>query len=131
MDVSETVLERIRAKFASVDTYRFIHTNDIEAEPTVDLTLSLDVIYHLVEDEAFDRYMLYLFAKSHRHVIVYSSNEDKAWTSPHVRHRRFVDWVERNAKDFRLKQHVPNRYPFDPNDPANTSFADFFVFQRG
>lgn len=131
VDVSETVLELIRSRFASVKKYRFIHTKDIGAQPTVDLTLSLDVIYHLVEDEAFDRYMHDLFAKSHRHVIVYSSNEDKEWTSPHVRHRRFVDWVERNAKDFRLKQHIPNRYPFDPNDTANTSFADFFVFERG
>jgi hypothetical protein len=130
VDVSETVLGLTRAKFASVDTYRFIHTSQVAAEPTADLTLSLDVIYHLVEDEAFNGYMRDLFAKSHRHVIVYSSNEEKDWTSPHVRHRRFADWVERNAPEFRLKQHIPNSYPFDPADPDNTSFADFFIFER-
>lgn len=130
VDVSETVLEIVRAKFSCIDNYRFIYTNDVDNEPSADLTLSLDVIYHLVEDEAFNQYMRDLFRKSDRYVIIYSSNEEKDWVSPHVRHRRFVEWVEKNAKDFRLKQHVPNRYPFDPNDIENTSFADFFVFER-
>jgi len=25
---------------------------------------------------------------------------------------------------------VPNRYPFDPADPGNTSFAEFFFYAR-
>jgi hypothetical protein len=40
-----------------------------------DLELSLDVIYHLVEDEVFDAYMRSLFAHAGRFVVIYSSNK--------------------------------------------------------
>ena len=62
-------------------------------------------------------------------VIVYSSNKNQIW-APHVRHRRFTDWIETNRPDFKLVQHVPNRFPFDEEDPEHTSFADFYVFEK-
>src|SRR5262249_17014059 len=44
-----------------------------------DMSLSLDVIYHLVEDETYDLYMRHLFSSSRRFVVIYSSNESKRW----------------------------------------------------
>lgn len=41
-----------------------------------DLSLSLDVIYHLVEDEVFETYINTLFKSARRYVIIYSSNSD-------------------------------------------------------
>jgi hypothetical protein len=95
-----------------------------------DLGLSLDVIYHLVEDAVFHNYMSHLFAAADRYVIVYSSNKDELPASPHVRHREFTQWVSVNEPSWELIDHVPNQYPFDPQRPSETSFADFFVFAR-
>jgi hypothetical protein len=130
VDVSETILTLVRQKFASDNRLRFIHTSQVGAELPADLSLSLDVIYHLVEDATFDEYMRDLFAFSCKYVIIYSSNEETKWSSPHVRHRRFVDWTEQNVPAFRLIKHIPNCFPYDVNDVDNTSFADFFIFKK-
>ncbi|WGF89954.1 methyltransferase domain-containing protein [Marinivivus vitaminiproducens] len=130
VDVSHTVLERTRAAFAHDPSIRFLHASEVGPDTKADLALSLDVIYHLVEDDIYDAYMRQLFDAALRFVIVYASNEDKGWPVPHVRHRRFTDWVERHRPDFALVERLPNRYPYDPADARNTSFADFFVFRR-
>ena len=44
--------------------------------PRADLTLSLDVIYHLVEDDVFVSAMRALFDKAARFVVIYASNQD-------------------------------------------------------
>jgi protein O-GlcNAc transferase len=127
-DVAQVCLEACRSRFASDPTKSFLHTDDY-AGHTADLTLSLDVIYHLIEDEVFHAYMTRLFEASSRHVIVYASNEDRPGTAVHVRHRRFTDWVEQHRPDFALTEHVPNRFPLVGDDRIE-SFADFYVFER-
>jgi len=125
VDVSPVVLARLADRFPR---HRFL---PFDAEqPMADLALSVDVIFHLVEDEVFARYMTALFAHARRFVLIYASNVDLAWPSPHVRHRRFSDHVRAHCPGWRLAAHVPNRYAFDPARPDETSFADFFVYGR-
>jgi hypothetical protein len=38
--------------------------------------------------------------------------------------------VTATEPDWRLLAHLPNRYPFDPGRPDDTSFADFFIYGR-
>lgn len=132
VDVSPTALELCRTKFADRSELSFLHTSQVTPEHRAELSLSLDVIYHLVEDDVFDGYMRQLFDAGERYVIVYASNEDLPWTSPHVRHRRFTTWVEANRPDFVLDDFVANRYPYDPDSPdqGNQSFADFYIYRR-
>jgi cyclopropane fatty-acyl-phospholipid synthase-like methyltransferase len=126
-DVSQTVLEVCREKFAG-KPYRFIHQGEASGEKA-ELSLSLDVLYHLTKDEVFTSYMQGLFDASSQWVIIYSSN--KEWReAPHVRHRRFTRWIETNRLDFVPVDKISNCYPFDPADPENTSFADFYVYRR-
>ncbi|MCV7211817.1 hypothetical protein H7J75_24685 [Mycolicibacterium canariasense] len=130
VDVSETVLANTRAMFAGNPAIQFLHTSEVTENHRAELALSLDVIYHLVEDVTFDAYMRQLFDAATKFVIVYASNEDKPWSSPHVRHRQFTKWVERNRSDFGLIERIPNPYPYSEKDPENTSFADFFAFRK-
>lgn len=131
VDVSPTAVQVCREKFADKPEWAFFEIGETEryAGP-FDLALSLDVIYHLVEDAIFDEHMRQLFSLSNRFVIVYSTNHDDNVRDPHVRHRRFTDWVSENQPGWIQISHVANRYPFDPADPDNTSDADFFVFAR-
>jgi hypothetical protein len=76
----------------------------------------------------FDAYMRRLFESARRFVIVYSSNMDQDWPRKHVRHRQFTRWVEQNKPDWYLQSTLKNAYPYDPADPDQTSFADFYVF---
>lgn len=130
IDVAPSAVARCRSIFANDKTKDFRTSGELDAGIAADLAMSLDVIYHLVEDEVFEAYMRELFARSRRFVIVYSSNYDAVWDSKHVRHRKFTDWVERNQPEWLLASMTPNRYPYDPENPNHTSFADFYVFAR-
>lgn len=130
VDVSRTAIAQCRERFKEDPSKRFVLAGSEELEPA-ELTLSLDVIYHLVEDEVFDRYMRDLFAFASRFVGVYSSNHASAGTASHVRHRRFVDWVEASAPQWRLFRKVDNAYSFQTGRAKATSFADFYFFCCG
>lgn len=90
---------------------------------SADLTVSLDVIYHLVEEETFERHLAMLFGMSRRHVIVYSSDSPVVSTLPHVRHREFTSRVASLFPEFELRTRVGNPFP-------DVSAAEFFVFER-
>lgn len=129
VDISPAAISACRERFAGDPTRRFqLPTEPAPGRP--ELALSLDVIYHLIEDETFERYMRALFASAERWVIIYSSNYDSepGSTPPHVRHRRFSAWIDANARDWALLRQIPNRYP-GPGD-RETSFADFYIYER-
>lgn len=130
IDVSEAAVSACRKRFAGDQEKRFIMLSDY-AEETADLALSLDVIFHLVEDTVFEDYMRRLFAAAERYVIVYSSNDENigADSAPHVRHRRFTDWVDVHEMKWRLLRRIPNRHPFE-GDYRTGSFADFYIFEK-
>jgi hypothetical protein len=127
-DVADESVAICREKFAHDETKAFLNADHYRHEQA-DLTLSLDVIFHLIEDDVFDEYMRRLFWSSQKFVIVYSSNYDGDWPAKHVKHRKFTDWVEKNQADFELIEHIPNRYPL-LNDAQNETFADFYVFRK-
>lgn len=130
VDVSRTAVVRCRGIFTDDADKQFIHLPDY-AEQTAELSLSLDVIYHLVENNIFEEYMHRLFNAAERYVIVYADNEELPYTPGfHVRHRRFTNWIEKNKPEWKLLKHVPNKYPFDERKPSDTSFSDFYVFVR-
>jgi SAM-dependent methyltransferase len=130
-DVAPTAIELCAKRFAGDTSKRFVlHDSQREPAPVrvAELALSLDVIYHLVEDEVFDAYMRHLFAAATRYVIIYASNEEAPSPAPHVRHRRFTDWVKLHEPAWQVESHTPNRYPPSLTDGGETSFADFVVF---
>lgn len=130
VDVSTTAVEATRRLYVDDDRKSFLHSDELGPEHKAELSLSLDVIYHLVEDEVFERYMAQLFDASTRFVIIYSSNDERPSDSVHVRHRRFTDWIKSHRPEFRCIGFVENAYPEDVNDIDNTSFADFYLFER-
>lgn len=97
-----------------------------------DLALSLDVIYHLTEDDVFEAYMNTLFNFTSKFVIIYASNNpeynQKFNTPKHIRHRCFTDWVEKNCPDFILQEKIDNPYPLEKGNDPSKSFADFYIF---
>ena len=127
-DVSPKAVSMCSETFLNDDTKHFKLMDDFSND-TAELTLSLDVIYHLVEDSVFADYMNRLFDSSKRFVIIYSSNTDVNSESQaaHVRHRQFSKWIEVNKPKWRLLRHIPNRYPFN-GDTKTGSFADFYIY---
>lgn len=127
-DVSPAAIEICSRRFAG-DPCRSFRLYDGRAVPDearflpADLALSLDVVYHLLEDEAYELYLANLFAASRRHVIIYSSNFESITLARHVRHRHFTEDVRSMRPDFRLTRTLANPH-------RSQSFADFHFFER-
>ncbi len=132
IDVAQQVVLENRQRFRS-EQLRFLTTEEWTSLPpeqrSAELALSLDVLYHLVEDDVFEEYLRGLFSAGSRYVIVYASNWDESGKDRHVRHRRFTDWVDRHISGWKLKEEVPNRFKYVPGDPS-TSPSSFFVYER-
>jgi hypothetical protein len=131
IDVAESSISACRQRLAGDATKSFFLPSEMPANlGSFDLVLSLDVIYHLVEDKVFDAYMGSLFAHAGRFVAIYSSNKVEPGDSLHVRHRLFTRWIEVHEPQWRKTGYLPNKYPWDPAQSAETTFADFYFFER-
>lgn len=130
-DVSGTAISQCKKCFASDRAKAFRLVQDYRGDQA-DLTLSLDVLYHLVEDRVFEQYVRQLFEASTRFVIIYASDTDEnpADQVEHVRHREFTHWIQQHLPHWKLVEHVPNRYPYQ-GDYHKGSFADFFIYEKG
>lgn len=132
LDVSRQAIWRCRNRFADDDSKSFFLYDpacfvDNHNLFKADLALSLDVIYHLLNDEVFDRYMTHLFSSAERFVVIYSSNRRKRSYALHVYHRPFTKWVSSNASNWRLRKTIAN----DHSDHSGGGVPyDFYIFEK-
>lgn len=134
LDVSPTAIKLCKDRFAGDTSKNFFlfepgSLSDNKSIRPADLGLSLDVIFHLIEDKVFEEYMKALFSSAKKYVIIYSSNFDES-QSYHVKNREFTRWIIQNATDWQLIQKIDNLYPYDTLDIENTSRSDFYIFQK-
>lgn len=131
IDISHKAVSHCNELFEHRKKWNFFHYSDpIVKTFSSPLVLSLDVIFHLVEDTIFNEYMLNLFNASERLVLIYSSNHDEVSGGPeHVRHRKYTNWILENAREFKLVYSWENPFPFNKNsNPKETSFSEFKLF---
>lgn len=129
LDVASGAVDICAARFADDATKSFFLYDparffDRAGVFRSDLVLSLDVLFHLVEDEVYDKYLRLLFSTASRFVCIYSSNENLPDEWPHVRHRPFTDWVEQQLPSWSLVKKVDN--PF--RDLETGAVADFYFY---
>lgn len=131
LDVSPTAIIRCTERFRDDHAKSFmLYSGDAFHDPArflrADLALSIDVIYHLIEDDVFEAHMWHLFAAARRWVVIYSNNED-APKKQHVRRRRFTDWTDQ-LRHWQLAEQVPNPHPFT-GDLATGSWSNYYVYR--
>jgi len=132
LDVSPTSISLCKQKFKNDQTKKFIlykpskfNANAIQSH---DLSLSLDVIYHLVEDHLFELHMKHLFQSSSKYVIIYSSDFESEQVN-HERQRQFSKWVEKNMRNWELFLKKESPYKME-TDGSKFSLSDFFVYRK-
>jgi hypothetical protein len=116
VDVSPTILDRLRTRFAGVGDFLL---PDDTAGCRAELALSLDVIFHLVDDREYELYMRQLFDSSSRLVLIYSTDHDGGRTARHVLWRHWTPYVRRSFPEWSLEEH--------PTDPK--AFG-FYLYRR-
>lgn len=130
LDVSKHAIKMCQEKFANDPTKTFYWSGEKDFEKTfkAELSISLDVIYHLIEDDVFYKYMYDLFTSSQKYVCIYSCDFDEEHAR-HVKCRKFTDYVKDNFVKWKLIKKVDQRYPMNENDPENTSWSDFYFYE--
>lgn len=111
LDLSQDAVLRARRRI-SAPTHRFLAIPGDSPEAIVakvklhhggnlpQVSLSMDVILHLVEDSVYEAYLKTLFAISARYIVVFSSDADGP-DEVHVRHRAYA---RRFMADFAVRQ---------------------------
>lgn len=137
-DVAPTQLRRTMARFADDPAKSFALYDpecfsDAAGFITADVVLSLDVVYHLIEDRVYDLHLLHVFGAARRHVVLYTSDaEDPSMSgefAPHIRHRPVLRDVAERFPAWRLRQRIDNPRPWRLVG-ASGSVADFFIYER-
>lgn len=100
IDISTDAVLRCRAIFEGDPGKTFLTLDDYSGEKA-EVALSLDVLFHLTEDRIYYEYLDRLFDAATRYVVIYSSNERRRVTLPHVRHRSVATDVARRFPYFR------------------------------
>lgn len=129
LDVSKKAVEICLGKYGKEVNRNFSLISEYD-NTKCDLAVSLDVIYHLVEDNVFASYMTELFDSSVKYVVVYSSDIDKYDdTVKHVRHRKFTEWVGINKPEWTIIEEIENEFPYNGSNNSG-SISNFYIYKK-
>lgn len=125
-DTSHTIISKCRIENPTIE---FIMCQDLGYRKA-ELCISLDVVYHLVDDEDYVGHLTDLFMRSGRFVIIYSSNVDRNFIEgQRIRHRKFTDFVKAKFAGWALDAVIRNLYPITDRKELE-SFSDFYIFKK-
>ncbi len=123
IDIADTGIKICKMKYNNDITkkfYTYDEINNIKLQS--DLTMSLDVLYHILEDELYFNYLKQLFSSSSNYVLIYSNNYNGHIVG-HMHTRKFTDDVEKKFPNWELREKINQIYP-------KKSSADFYLYKK-
>jgi len=123
VDISPTILTRLRRRFGFRGEFLLA---DIAAlrHLSADMALSMDVMFHLVNDEDYERYLARLFGSADRFVLICSTDfDDEGRSARHVRHRHWTSEVRTRFPRWLLDEVGPWAGGFDDR-------SAFYLYRR-
>ena len=123
-DIADSSINICKKKYNDDKTKEFYNYNMINSidMKSANLTLSLDVLYHILEDDLFIDYIKNLFNYSNNYVLIYSSNV-KGTKNQHIYTRKFTDYISNLFPNWQLIKKIDQKYP-------TKSSADFYLYKK-
>lgn len=134
LDVAPDAVALCIERFESDVTKSFFllsppHFKDNASIFNADLAISLDVIFHLTEEETYEQHLSQLFTASTKWVIIYGYDEDKFFPEPYSQPRKFTTWVDYNLPGWKLESRIVNEFGLEAGR-AEISWSDFYIFKK-
>jgi cyclopropane fatty-acyl-phospholipid synthase-like methyltransferase len=132
LDISPTIISKCRDTFSSDKTKSFaVYTPESFSGDAYksDAAMSLDVLYHLVEQSVYDKYLDDLFSAAKTLVIIYAADIDLPQQTAHELYRKFTGDVAQRFPAWKLLEVIKNKYPPQGYWDESGSNADFYIYQ--
>jgi len=128
LDVSDNAIKRCIHLYQDDPSkaflsYRQDHFHHLDLFLKADAAISIEVLFHLVENPVWEKYLHDLFSCATKYVIIMSTNHDRNETaSKHVFNRNFYSFIEKNYPHFEFeKSFVSNN-----KDVNERFYGDYF-----
>lgn len=119
-DVSATIISKVKKIFQNDNNKKFMLLDEFDRKEKADLSLSCDVLYHLINYNIWESHIKDLFESSNKYVIIYSSNFNKDY-GKHCKSRNFTNFIKKKYPNWSLFKIINNKYP-------KKSISDFYIF---
>jgi hypothetical protein len=135
LDISASAVEKCRTRIKNTGRLcKHFYTLDDIPEAVKDkkfhISMSIDVLYHLVDDKLFEEHMKILFGLASEWVIIYSPDKEHlSGTVEHIKHRIFTKYISDNYPEWVLERVIKNTCRLLEDVPRD-SFADFFIYRH-
>ena len=126
-DVSKTAYRMCIERLANDKSKEFLHydgTRINEREGLYDMAISLDVLYHLTEEDKFSNYLYNLFSSSGRYVCIYASDYDEKQKVDHIKRRKFTEYVKNNFTEWEMILFIKNPYLYEASN------SNFYFYEK-
>lgn len=78
-------------------------------------------IYHIINKIEYNDYLVRLFEKSIKCVLIYSTNHCRNGNAKHIHNREFTKWIDANINNFKLVETFENNLDVS---------AQFFLYKK-
>lgn len=96
IDISSYIIEENKKKYKDKIYYKH-EEYEFDKKDTFDLVLSLDVLYHIMEENLFNQTLDNLFKLSKKYVLIYAVDKNLLYSS-HIHFRKFTNKIPNNYK---------------------------------
>lgn len=127
LDVSKRAIEICQNRYKNDKSKQFSMIDPLEVlslAEKFDCALSIDVLYHLVEQNVYETHLRNLFTSAKKYVIIYAWDADaneSMQLSIHVKPRKFTKYISENFKEWRL---IGTREQICPESSSNFYFYE-------
>lgn len=125
LDVSKTAVNMCKKKYALDTSKKFKLVKEYSGEKA-ELVLSLEVLFHIVEHNLWEKYIFQLFDAATNFVVIFSANIDSGDYAEHIKVRKFTDFINKNISDFTLYKKIESPLHLVKDSVK----SDFYIYKH-
>lgn len=130
IDTSETAIKLCKNMFSEKSDSFMMVKDFINLNASCDLSMSCDVLYHLIDEDIYYNYLKNLFQFSNKYILIYARNQTKKHAD-HVYFREFNEYFIKQYNCTLIKK-ILNKYPQEilGLNNSTTSPSDFYLYTK-
>jgi len=130
IEINSEIVDNLKNKFLGKNEFEFSTKFESQWRNKIDASISVDVIFHLIEEDVYQKYMNELFFADAKYVVIRAYNHKSQGTgrNSHILHREFLNTIKKYFPNYNLVNvSSPRRRHIYLSDSDKNQF---FVFKK-